>query len=165
MAGVSAPALSVQRAVFLDQITLARETGRPLTIHCLRAWGELADCFRQQTPPSGFLMHSFSGSLETARHLAKTGAWFSFSGSFLHERKRSVREVFYQLPRELVLLETDAPDMPPPSSHITHPLPGHLNHPANLPAIGTALAHLWHIDPAELASVTHQNTRAWLGDG
>jgi TatD DNase family protein len=53
-------------------------------------------------------MHSFGGSIEVAERLLKKGVWFSFSGYFLHERKRKVLEVFRQLPQDGILLETDA---------------------------------------------------------
>jgi TatD DNase family protein len=107
-------------------------------------------------------MHSFNGSLETARRLLPLGAWFSFSGHFLHERKAAVRQVFKELPRDRILVETDAPDMSPPASHITHPLADGVNHPANLPAIGAALADLLEMGRDELAALVRANTLAWL---
>jgi TatD DNase family protein len=51
-----------------------------------------------------------------------------------------VLEVFRQLPHDRILLETDAPDMAPPPEIQTHAFADGLNHPANLPAIGRALA-------------------------
>jgi TatD DNase family protein len=73
---ISEPTLAVQRPVFLDQLRLARELDRPLTIHCLRAWGALFDAFDEAPPPPRFLMHSFNGSIETARRLLPLGAFF-----------------------------------------------------------------------------------------
>lgn len=157
------PALAVQRPVFLSQLRLARELDRPLTIHCLKAWGALFDVFDEAPPPSRFLMHSFNGSIETARRLLPHGAFFSFSGYFLHPRKSAVCEVFKQLPRERILLETDAPDMLPPAEMINHPLVGNFNHPANLPAIGHALAKILNLPPAALADLTGKNARACFG--
>lgn len=158
---VPSPAIEVQLPVFEAQLELARETGRPIVIHCLKAWGPLLDALSAHPPPR-FLMHSFNGSLEIARRLLPLGAWFSFSGHFLHQRKAAVRQVFRELPRDRILLETDAPDMLPPASHISHPLAGGINHPANLPAIGEALAVLLDMEPGPLSALTRANTLTWL---
>ena len=102
-------------------------------------------------------MHSFNGSIEIARRLAKLGAYFSFSGHFLHPRKAARLEVFRQLPPDRILLDADAPDMLPPKENVTHPLPDHRNHPANLPAIGDALAKALGITAEALADLTREN--------
>ena len=157
---VPQPSLEVQRPVFKAQLCLARAMERPLTIHCLKAWGALFEAFAENPPPPRFLMHSYSGSIETARRLIPQGAYFSFSGYFLQPRKAAVLDVFRKLPRERILLETDAPDMLPPANAITHPLPAALNHPGNLPAIGHALATALGMAAEALADLTRENHRS-----
>lgn len=156
---VALPSLEVQAPVFNAQVRLARAMDRPLTIHCLKAWGALFEAFAENPPPPRFLMHSYSGSIETARRLIPQGAYFSFSGYFLQPRKAAVLDVFRKLPRERILLETDAPDMLPPANAITHPLPAALNHPGNLPAIGHALATALGMAAEALADLTRENHR------
>lgn len=158
----SSPPLEVQVPAFMGQLALSRETGRPLTIHCLKAWGVLLESLAAQPPPR-FLMHSFGGSIEVARQLLPLGAWFSFSGHFLHPRKAAVLEVFRQLPRDRILLETDAPNMLPPEEMIHYPLPENLNHPANLPAIGGAFATALGMPPDEAADLTRTNAAVFFG--
>ncbi len=160
---IADPPLEIQRPVFLAQVRLARALDRPLTIHCLKAWGALFDAFAEAPPPPRFLMHSFGGSIETARRLIPLGAYFSFSGHFLHPRKSAVPDVFRQLPPDRILLETDAPDMLPPPEAITRRLPGNLNHPANLPGIGRALAQALAIEPEALAALTRDNAERCFG--
>jgi TatD DNase family protein len=156
---ISSPPLDLQIPVFNDQLRVAREMDRPITIHCLKAWDALFEVFAASPPPPRFLMHSFGGSIEIARRLIPLGAFFSFPGYFLSERKSAMIEVFRQLPTDRILLETDAPDMLPPETFITHPLPEKLNHPANLPVIGTALAAALGIPADELAEMTTSNAR------
>lgn len=160
---ISAPSLETQRPIFTAQLHLAREMDRPVTIHCLKAWGALFECFDRFLPPPLFLMHSFGGSIESARRLIPLGAVFSFSGYFLQPHKAAVLEVFKQLPLDRILLETDAPDMRPPDDIITHPLDRDRNHPGNLPAIGTSLARSLKMSPAELADLTTKNAREIFG--
>lgn len=154
---ITQPDIGIQRPVFLDQLQIAHELDRPATIHCLKAWDELFAAFKDQALPPRFLMHSFGGSIEIARRLIPLGAYFSFSGYFLQSRKAKVLEVFRLLPRDRILLETDAPDMLPPPEIISHPLPEGRNHPANLPSIARHLAEVLAITEEELSSVTKEN--------
>lgn len=156
---ISDPPMAIQLPVFIGQLRLAREMNRPLTIHCLKAWGALFDAFAEASPPARFLMHSFGGSIEIARRLIPLGGYFSFSGHFLHPRKSAILEVFSKLPHDRILLETDAPDMLPPGEIITHPLSENHNHPANLPSIGQALAAALGMTSEALAELTRDNAR------
>ncbi len=160
---IKAPGLELQKPIFEAQLRLAREMDRPVTIHCLKAWKALFEAFAVAPPPSRFLLHSFNGSIETARRLIPAGAYFSFSGYFLHERKKAVVEVFKKLPPKRILLETDVPDMLPPSNVVSHPLGENINHPANLPSIGEALAGALGIPVEELAQITRENARRCFG--
>lgn len=136
---VDSPAMEVQYPVFLKQAQIAAELGRVMTVHCLKAWEELFSAMDEaEAWPEKFLMHSFGGSIEVAERLMKKGAWFSFSGHFLHERKAKVLEVFGKLPQDRILLETDAPDMIPPERFVKFPLGESVNHPANLAEIAAA---------------------------
>jgi TatD DNase family protein len=81
------------------------------------------------------------------------GAFFSFNACFLHERKAAQRDVFRQLPADRLLVETDAPDLPPPPEYNAHPLTDWelrpINHPANLDLAYRTLAELRGVSPEE----------------
>lgn len=160
---VAQPSLAVQREVFLPQLALARERRLPLTIHALKAWEPLFDAFAAEPPPEKFLLHSFGGSPELVKRLVAMGAYFSFSGHFLHPRKAKVLDAFKTIPRDRLLLETDAPDMLPPPEFIAHPLPDGQNHPANLPLIAAGLAAAIEISPEDLAEITTANHAGFFG--
>jgi TatD DNase family protein len=91
--------------------------------------------------------------------LLKRGAWFSFSGYFLQSRKQKVLEVFKRLPRNRILLETDAPEMAPPLELIEFPINGDLNHPANLGAIAKAFEKA--IGSEILEQLSENSKRFW----
>lgn len=130
---VDSPGMVVQMPVFVKQAEIAAELKRVMTVHCLKAWEPFFEAMdRAVAWPEKFLMHSFGGSFEVAERLLKKGAWFSFSGYFLHPRKAKVREVFRKLPSDRILLETDAPDMLPPDGFVKFPLADGVNHPGNL---------------------------------
>jgi len=159
----AAPEEELQWPVFLAQLRLAREWQRTLTIHCVKAWGLLFEALAVEAPPPRFVLHGFSGSVETARRLLPLGAYFSFCGEFLQPRRAAVLETFRQLPPERILLETDAPDMLPPPAWVSHPLAHCCNHPANLPAIGSGLAAALGMPVAALAKLTTNNARECFG--
>ncbi|MBC7980723.1 MAG: TatD family hydrolase [Armatimonadetes bacterium] len=140
-AWVDTPRMDLQRELFLKQIGIAVATGRVATIHCLKAWKELFEVMDMMVEwPEKFLMHSFGGSIEVAERLAKKGAYFSFSGHFLHERKWKVLAMFRKLPQDRILLETDAPEMMPPAGYVTFRLEEGVNHPGNLGRIAEKFA-------------------------
>jgi TatD DNase family protein len=139
--------LDDQCSVFTAQLALAAEQNRPATIHCVRAWGALAEIIRTHPLPArGFLIHAYGGPAEMVAEFVGRGAFFSFSPSFLQERKAAQRRIFQQLPADRLLIETDAPDLGPPDEHNSHPLfdPAGkpLNHPANIEVAYAALAEL-----------------------
>jgi TatD DNase family protein len=103
-----------QEAVFLHQLRLSRDWGRPVSIHCRRAWGRLMDLLREEGPhPAGMVLHSYSGGAGLVTELTDLNAYFSFSGSITLPSNRRGPEALRAVPRDRLLLETDAPDIPP----------------------------------------------------
>lgn len=129
--------LDLQTDVFEQQWHLAHEKNRPVTVHCLQAWGHL-EAVLHQWPANRFLLHSYSGSREMISIFEGLGARFSLSGYFLRNNKRSKKEVFENVPENRLLLETDAPEMRPPVELDRFPDRSY-NHPANLTVIYDAI--------------------------
>lgn len=140
------PDLKKQTEAFRAQLRLGLDLCRPVTVHCLQAWGPLYEELSSFSGLPRFLLHSYGGSIEFARQCQELGAYFSFSGYFLAPRKKKTREVFARLPTERVLVESDAPDMAPPSPPFS--FESH-NHPANLPHIAGELAKICDIAPGQ----------------
>lgn len=156
--------LDVQKSVFIDQLCLAVELDRPATIHCVRAWGALADALRdEKTPSRGFLLHAYAGPEEMINGFVQRGAYFSFSPYFLHERKAAQRHAFAKIPIDRLLVETDAPDLRPPDKAnprpITDPEGNIVNHPANIDVAYRGLAEARGMDVADLAPIIAENFR------
>ena len=158
-----------QLAVFEEQLELAAGRALPVTVHCLKAWGPLMDSLRRRPRlPRGFLLHSFGGPVELVPELVRLGAFFSISGHSLHPRKASAHgPLFRSIPRDRLLIETDAPDQIPPAEFISHPATdprGHpVNSPANLPRIAEGVAALLGIPITELAGHCEANWRRFFG--
>jgi TatD DNase family protein len=151
-----------QEEIFLAQLKIAAERNLPVSIHCLQAWGRLHDLLRENPRPArGLVLHSFGGPAEMIPAFAKLGAYFSFPGYFLHERKLKQRETFKKVPAGRLLIETDAPDQLLPADKILFPLADEngqpLNHPANLPAVYSGLAEFLGENLESLAAQVEEN--------
>jgi TatD DNase family protein len=140
-----------QEEVFVWQLRIAAERNLPASIHCLRAWGRLYEILRDNPRPArGFLLHSYGGSREMIGGFAKLGAYFSISGQFAQDWKKRQRGHFHDVPRERLLIETDAPFMLPPGEWMTHPM--------NDPATGEAIQH-----PANIGAI-YRYVAGFLGE-
>ncbi|MGE3310365.1 MAG: TatD family hydrolase [Limisphaerales bacterium] len=181
LASLRAASLSEQMDVFGVQLQIAAERNLPASIHCLQAWGALADRLRSGPRPAcGFLLHSYGGPAEMVDPLAAMGAYFGFPGYFLHARKGRHRETFRTIPDDRLLVETDAPDQRLPSEEelvevlgTTDGMPGAWelesrgadtgvrppNHPANLGRVYHGLAKVRGLPLQPLAASVGANFR------
>lgn len=151
-----------QETVFREHLRLAAKYRRPMTIHCLKAWGRLLDVLKSgPLPEAGFLLHSFSGPEEMIAPLAELGAYFSFSGNFIHEKRKAARETFRKVPAGRLLIETDAPNMSPPAPHDAYsavsPTGEPVNHPGNIAGIYQFVADMFGKSLADLADQIKKN--------
>lgn len=158
-----------QETVFLAQIHLANRLGRPVSIHCRRAWGRLMELLDDKGwPAAGFVIHSYSGSADLIRPLARRGAFFSFSGAITFDQNRRGREAVTLVPLDRLLIETDAPDLPPalpPGEFSLHDTTGKaINEPALLANVLEAVAKLRSVSGQALEAATAFNATALWRD-
>ena len=152
-----------QEETFIWQWRLATERNLPVSIHCLQAWGRLMEILhREPGLKCGFVLHSFGGPREMIEKLAELGAYFSLPGYFAHERKERQRKAFRHVPRDRLLIETDAPDQNLPLERVGYPLIDQesgkaINHPANLRAVYGFAADLLGETPEALTRVVEEN--------
>ncbi|MBC8096383.1 MAG: TatD family hydrolase [Akkermansiaceae bacterium] len=161
--------LPQQREVFTWQLRLAAERNLPVSIHCLQAWGTLLEILKAEPRPAcGFVLHSFGGPSELIKPLTSLGAYFSLPGYFAHDRKERQRETFKHVPRERLLIETDAPDQCLPEERVEFPLPTGsdgkaLNHPANLATVYRFASELLNEPIESLAAQVEKNFQTVFG--
>jgi TatD DNase family protein len=156
------PDVDAQLEAFRAQVQLACDLNRPATIHCLRAWGLLMDELRSaKALPGGFIVHAFGGPADLVGPLADLGAYFSFAGNVLDPKGGRRREALLRVPADRLLIETDAPDIPPPAEHRvpgpTLPDGRYRNEPVNLPAILEGVAALRNEPAGPLAEQIWEN--------
>ena len=161
---VPAPADDPQRtrqARFYEaQLAIAREAGLPVIVHLRRSADALLGGLRR-VPVAGGIVHAFNGSEDQARAFTARGFALGFGGAMTHERALRIRRLAAALPAEDVVLETDAPDIPPQWLYRTaaERAAGATmrNEPAELPRIAATLAALRGWTLAETARRTAAN--------
>ena len=153
----SGPDLATQEAAFREMIGLARAAGLPLLLHSRGATGRLLDILRRERAAEvGGIAHAFSGSLEVARQLIDLGFALGIGGVVTFPEARRLAEVVRTVPAEWLVLESDAPDLPP------HPHRGQVNRPEWLTLIAARVAALRGASLEETARITTANARRVL---
>jgi len=104
------PDFEDQKGFFAFHLWLAQQYKVPVAVHCVHAWGPFMEILSEVPDNLPVLMHSYSGSLETAEILLKRNTWFSFSPSAQRIEKQT--EVLRQIPLENMFLETDFTEIP-----------------------------------------------------
>jgi TatD DNase family protein len=159
-------ALAQQRWFYQAQLELAQRHQLPVILHVRRSADWLLKDLRK-TRVSGGIAHAFNGSLQQAQAFIALGFKLGFGGALTYERALQLRRLATELPLSALVLETDAPDIPPHWLYTTAEqraagVAQGRNEPAELPRIAQVLADLRGISLTELAAVTTANARAAL---
>jgi TatD DNase family protein len=164
------PGLSRERQAtyYAAQVKLARRFELPVILHVRRSADSLLQVLRR-TPVRGGIAHAFNGSLQQAQAFIGLGFKLGFGGTLSFERALQIRRLAQALPAEALVLETDAPDIPPRWRYQTaaeraagaDPALAR-NEPAELPRIAAELARLRGTTPEALARQTCLNAEAAL---
>jgi TatD DNase family protein len=150
-----------QEQFYRAQLQLARRCDLPVILHVRRSADRLLKGLRE-VPVQGGIAHAFNGSLQQARAFVALGFKLGFGGALTFERALQLRRLATELPPEALVLETDAPDMPPHWLYRTAfdraaGTPQSRNSPAELPRIAHVLADLRGTTPTALAEQTTAN--------
>ena len=154
-----------QEHFYVRQLALARTAGLPVVLHVRRSADSLLKHLRR-VPEVGGIAHAFNGSAQQAQAFVAQGFKLGFGGAMSFERALQLRRLATELPLEALVLETDAPDIPPQWLYRTAAQRAGgeqgRNEPAELPRIAAGLAALRGLTLEALAHATQANARAAL---
>jgi TatD DNase family protein len=144
--------LKVQEKAFRAQLEVASDAGFPVIVHHREAAEALLEILgRPEFGQLRFDFHSFAGGLDLARRLPAERSWFGVSGLVTFPNAANVREVFREMDRDRLLVETDTPYLAPV------PYRGKRNEPAYLTKIVERLGEELGMAVEELAATTSAN--------
>ena len=146
-----------QHASFRAHIEIAKRTGKALVIHDRDAHDDVLKVLAAEGAPPVVVFHSFSGDSDMAKKCTEAGYFMSFSGPVTYKNASYLREAAQVAPVELMLVETDAPYLPPV------PYRGKPNAPYLIPVTLRAMAAARDDDEDLLAAAVAANTARAFG--
>jgi TatD DNase family protein len=148
--------IDIQRHAFARHVELSFATGKPLVVHMRECESEILQFFdqHQQLGKIMGIMHSFSGSWETAQRCLDYGMFISFSGVVTFKNAVNLRDVANKVPIDKLLVETDAPYLTPHPHRSVRP-----NEPRMVRFTAQVLAQERGMAVEELAEITTANAR------
>jgi len=146
---------------YTAQLQLAQQHGLPVILHVRRSADLLLKGLRQCPVVSG-IAHAFNGSHQQAQAFVDMGFALGFGGTLTYERSLQLRRLACELHLSALVLETDAPDIPPQWLYKTAEqrslgTPQGRNSPAELPRMAQVLADLRGLSLFDLATATTAN--------
>ena len=141
----------LQQKIFIEQLDIARQLNLPVCIHEREAHGDCLKILKNEGRGLRGVLHCFSGSLEMAKEVWKLGWLIGVDGPLTFKNSAKLPEIVQAAPREMLLIETDAPYLAP------MPFRGKRNEPAYLIEIAKKIAELRGEDLEVVAEYTTKN--------
>jgi TatD DNase family protein len=153
-----------QERFYAAQLALAREFDLPVIVHVRRSADTLLKHLRR-VPVRG-IVHAFNGSEQQAQVFVDLGFRLGFGGAMTFDRALQIRRLAQTLPQHAIVVETDAPDIPPHWLYRTAEQRAAgatmRNESSQLPRIAQTLCELRGWTPQEAAAISTANARAAL---
>lgn len=130
------------------QLSLAEEYDIPVIIHSRDATLDTLTTLKKYKCRG--VIHSYSGSLETAQEYIKMGYLLGVNGVITF-KNANIKDIIKELPLTSIILETDSPYLTPV------PFRGEKNSPKNVLYVAKFVADLKNISLEELSKITNQN--------
>jgi TatD DNase family protein len=141
-----------QEFFFIEQLKLAKQFELPVILHVRKSIDDILKHLRQHRVTGG-IAHAFNGSMQQAEQFIELGFKLGFGGALTYTRALKIRELVSTLPLEAIVLETDAPDIPPEWLEKSEK-----NSPKQVVKIAKEIALLRRIPCAQVAEITTKNS-------
>ncbi|WP_327670670.1 MULTISPECIES: TatD family hydrolase [unclassified Streptomyces] len=143
---------AAQERSFRAHIEIAKRHGKALVIHDREAHADVLRVLKEEGAPERTVFHCYSGDADMAQICAENGYFMSFAGNVTFKNAQPLRDALAVAPRELVLVETDAPFLTPA------PYRGRPNAPYLIPVTLRAMAGVKGVTEEALATSVSANT-------
>lgn len=146
-----------QRAVFVEQLDLAKRLRLPVVIHMRDAERDLIEVLRSFDPAHPVLLHCFDGTRDLLALALERGYLLGVGGLATRAKSTCLRELIKLAPLDQLVLETDSPYLVPSRQKERR------NQPANVAMIARFVAELISQTPEAIARITTRNAERFFG--
>lgn len=146
-----------QRLVFIEQMRLAQQVGKPIVIHSRNAVDECL-AVMADFPDVPAVFHCFTGTMSEADRVLDRGHYLGFTGPVTYKKSHELREIVRRVPADRLLVETDAPYLSPEPMRGKFP-----NEPAWVMHTAAAVAEVRGVAIEEIDRLTTANCRNLFG--
>ncbi len=144
-----------QKALFVYLVNLAKDSGLHLVIHTRQAQADTLKVLKEAMPVKA-VVHCFSGDEDFLKECLDLGFLVSFTCNITYKKAQDLRGIVKLTPLERIMLETDAPFLPPEG------LRGMRNDPSQVKLLAGEIAHLKETSVEEVARVTTLNAKEFF---
>jgi len=141
-----------QKALFTYLVGLAKDLGLPLVIHSRQAKEDTLKILKEAAPIKAVL-HCFSGDADFLGRCLDLGFLVSFTCNITYRKAQNLRDLVKLTPLDRLMLETDAPFLPPEGFR------GKRNEPAYVKSVAEEVGRLKGINSEEIARITTDNAK------
>ncbi|MCP3660476.1 MAG: TatD family hydrolase [Bacteroidetes bacterium] len=140
-----------QLKVFQKQLDLAQKLDLPVIIHCRDAHEDMQAVLKKYSCQFRGVIHSYSGDLNDANFYISRGFLLGIGGPLTYKNNHRLKEVVKEIDLKKIILETDAPYLPPV------PHRGKRNEPSYLHYVVEEISNLKNINASEVKNITTFN--------
>ena len=143
---------SEQTRVFEYLLSIATQEAKPVIIHSRAAEEDVINLL-QIYKPDGLrgVWHCFEGDWALAERILDLGFFIGFTGNITYSKNKELSEVITKTPLDKILIETDAPYLPP------QPFRGQRNEPAYVVEVARKIGELKNIAIEVVGQTTTEN--------
>lgn len=142
-----------QKAIFRAQIDLAKAYRKPLIVHIREASQDSLEILKNEHASEvGGILHCYNAS-PILLELADAGFYYGIGGVVTFKNAKKLVEILPKIPKERLLIETDAPYLTP------HPHRGERNEPFYTTLVAAKMAEILQMPQNELEALVMENTR------
>ena len=154
---IESPGLDIQLPVFVAQLELAAELDLPVILHCRGAFHELLDAINHHQGKIRGVIHAFSRGPELVKRFHEAGLHFGLGGAVTRDNARQVKKGARVIPKNRLLLETDAPSIG------LQGISPEESEPQHVADVVAALALIREVEIEEIARATTENACLLFG--
>lgn len=146
----------LQKEVFTDQILWAKELQKPLIVHIRESSADCLELLEKYAGKEGGVLHCYNAD-ESLLKLANHNFYYGIGGVLTFKNARKLINVYPKIPRERLLIETDAPYLTP------HPHRGERNEPSFTTFVAAKMSELSNLSRLEIEQITTENSTRLFG--